>query len=455
MGDAVTESKVAVTNPVRSGATISAASRILVAVAGTALTIIVAHLLGPTGLGAFVVAQTLIVVATVLATLGAEHGIVYFVSSGRWDPFDAISSSAKLALGCGLVVGATCMVVRVLLPKAFDGLSVPLTAAISASMPLVLAWFYAGYVALAMGDVKRYASTAATQATAALLLAGGLAALDGTTGAVIGLVSSEVLTSAIWVPAIWRSAGHGRSRGESSLKRLRRALSFGVRGWAANALQMVNYRLDLFILSAVSERAAVGQYSVAISVTSVLWLLPQALSDALYPAIARLGGRGASSQMAQTESKSLRHCAVLTTLGTIVLAIVLLTLVVPVFGSGFHATVPQGLTLLPGVALLAMTNPLGAIITGRGRPDLMLRATAIVVPVTVGLYLLLIPRFHAEGAALGSSLSYGLSFILVASAYGRLTNVNALRQMLPTRDEVSDYRLLLRDIVHRFADRQR
>jgi O-antigen/teichoic acid export membrane protein len=426
-----------------------------VAGTGTTLTIVLTYLLGPAGLGAFVVAQTLILIAMVFATLGAEHGIVYFVSSGRWDPVDAIRSSVSLGLGSGVAAGIACMAARVLVPKAFDGLSIPLTVAISATLPLVLAWFYASYVSLAIGDIRRYASVAATQSAAALVLAGGLGAVDGIAGAVVGLLCSHVLTSTIWVPAIWQSAAGSHPRGRLPLKRLRQALRFGVRGWAANALQMINYRLDLFILSAISERATVGQYSLAISVTSVLWLLPQGLSDALYPAIARLGRAVPSAELAQTESKSLRHCAVLTTVGVITLAVVLLALVVPIFGPGFRATVPQGLTLLPGTALLAMTNPLSAIVTGRGRPDLMLRTNVVVVPVTVGLYVLLIPRFHAEGAALGSSLSYALSFVLIAAAYGRLTKVSALRQMLPTRDELSDYRVLLGDIGRRFADSRR
>jgi len=62
----------------------SASSRIGVAIAGALTSIVIARLLGPSGAGAYFVAQSLILVLTVATTLGVEHGIVYFVSSGEW-----------------------------------------------------------------------------------------------------------------------------------------------------------------------------------------------------------------------------------------------------------------------------------------------------------------------------------------------------------------------------------
>ena len=38
---------------------------------------------------------------------------------------------------------------------------------------------------------------------------------------------------------------------------MRRAMSFGIKGYSANALQLVNFQLDLFILAAVAPTAEV------------------------------------------------------------------------------------------------------------------------------------------------------------------------------------------------------
>lgn len=83
-----------------------------------------------------------------------------------------------------------------------------------------------------------------------------------------------------------RRAPHGV--GDGHPRQLRRSVSFGLKGYAANAMQFLNHRLDLFIVSAAVGAAAVGQLAVAIAVTSVLLLLPQALSDVLFPRVAAL-----------------------------------------------------------------------------------------------------------------------------------------------------------------------
>ena len=46
-----------------------------------------------------------------------------------------------------------------------------------------------------------------------------------------------------------------------------------MQAWSANLLQLLNYRLDIFILSALATRSAVGVYSIAVSVTALGWVL--------------------------------------------------------------------------------------------------------------------------------------------------------------------------------------
>ncbi len=222
-------------------------------------------------------------------------------------------------------------------------------------------------------------------------------------------------------------------------------MSFGIKGYASNALQFVNYRLDLLILNAAAAAASVGDYSVAVSVTSVMWLLPQALGDVLFPRVAALSTSAhADDRVARAfvEAKSIRHTAIVTLLVGALLAVALVLLVVPVYGPAFKPAVKLGLILLPGVALLGLTAPLAAAILGRGRPELSLINTAIVTPLTVALYVLLIPALHATGAALASSISYSATFALAAFFYRRVSGASLRAHLLPTRAELADYRAL-------------
>ena len=99
---------------------------------------------------------------------------------------------------------------------------------------------------------------------------------------------------------------------------------------------LLSTRVDLLFLSAVASTAAVGHYAVAIAVTAVLWLVPSALSDVLFPRIAALSASGEREFRAFVEDKSVRHTVLLVVLALPVLIGPLLLLVVPIYGAAFR-----------------------------------------------------------------------------------------------------------------------
>jgi O-antigen/teichoic acid export membrane protein len=417
----------------------SAASRGAVAVAGGATTIVLARLLGPQGWGRYFVAQSLIVVLLAATTLGVEHGVAYFVGAGRWPARDALDSAARVATVAGTAGAAAGLVVRLLVPSAFAGLSVWLTALVVAGLPFALAWLYASYVALASDRYEAAMSMPAAQAVFVLVLGVPGAVVFGVPGAVVGMTLASIvvgIAALVWGARRLPNTGRGRPG------QLRRAIVFGIKGYAANALQFVNYRLDLFILSAVASTAAVGRYSLAVSITSLLWLLPRALSDVLFPRIARLSGEADEEAREMVETKSVRHASLVVGLGSLAIVVGLVLLVVPVFGEDFRGATTLGLILLPGTAVIGIGSVLAATIVGRGKPIYSLYTMLVTTPLTIALYAVLIPILHATGAAIASTLSYGISFAIGAWFYHRVTGRHVLPLLVPTRSEWNDLRAL-------------
>lgn len=423
--------------PLTGGAVMSATSRVTVALTGALTTIFVARLLGPEGTGGFAIALTLVLLLLTTASLGVPQGIAYYVSSGRWAPRDALRTIWRLAAVAGVVVGGAGVGLRLLVPSAFGDLSVASIAAVAAAMPFALAWFYASYVALAVDRYEHFALPPAIQSASAMVLVGVLGGLAGLPGAIVALTVSHLLAGAAMV---WWSRGTPSGGDDGHPHQLRRSVSFGLKGYAANALQFLNHRLDLFILSAAAGTAAVGQLSVAIAVTSVMLLLPQALSDVLFPRVAALSAGDDRHSRAFVEAKSLRHAVLVVGCGTIVLAGALLFLVVPIFTERFRPAIELGLILLPGMGLIGLGQILSATIVGRGRPIYSLYSALVVTPLTIGLYLWLVPALGAQGAALAKTASYALSFALALLFYRRVTGAAPLRLFVPTRDELADLR---------------
>ena len=431
--------------PMTSGAVMTAVSRGVAAVAAAATGVFIARLLGAGGAGRYAIAQSLAALLTVATTLGVEHGIAYYVSSGRWAAREAYRSAQRVALVCGLVGGAAGVLARVAIPSAFGGLSLATTAIAAFILPFALSWFYFTFVALAVDDYEAFVLPPALQAGVCLALVVVLGSVFGLAGAVAGLALSHILTA--FVSALLAGRVLARAPGGPAAEpgTLRRAVAFGVKGYAANALQFINYRLDLFILASVATAADVGHYAVAVAATGVMWLLPQAISEVLFPRVAALSATRTTegeSLRTMTETKSLRHTTLIVLVTSAVVALAVLFLVVPVYGGAFRQAIELGLILLPGVALLGIASPMASTIVGRGHPGYSLAITLVVTPLTIVLYVLLIPPLHARGAALGSSISYALSAVLVAVFYRRVVGESVLKRLLPTRSELADYRAL-------------
>jgi stage V sporulation protein B len=435
-----------VPRPLTTGAVLAAVSRLSATVAGVATTVALARLLGPHGWGGFYVAQSLVAVLLATSTLGVEHGIAYFVSSGRWDARRAFDTAVKLAAATGSLGAAIAVGVRVLAPGAFAGLPLWPTSVAAVALPFALVWLYASYVALATDRYELWMAMPALQAVLTLLLSVGGAILFQRDGAIAGTTLATflvALTATVWAR---RRLSPSSSHESGSL---RRAVSFGIKGYLANALQLLNYRLDIFILSAFVSAASVGRYSLAVAVTSLMWVLPRALSDVLFPRVARLSAGDESSTREMVERKGLRHVSLIVLVTAGGLAASLELLVVPIFGASYTQTVNLGLILLPGAAAIGIASVLGATVVGRGKPIYSLYGALVTTPLTIALYATLIPWLKADGAALASTLSYLTGFVLLSWFYRRTTGRRVLPLLIPTSAELSDLRAIPHAVLGR------
>jgi O-antigen/teichoic acid export membrane protein len=230
---------------------------------------------------------------------------------------------------------------------------------------------------------------------------------------------------------------------------LGRALRFGLQNWGANMLQQINYRFDVLILGAFATASDVGVYSVALTLTSTSWILPQALQIVLFPRVASMHEATLAGEVRPEEAdanlaKAVRHGVLLTLPAGLVIAVLLVVAVPLVYGPQFHETTWLGFVLLPGTLMLGVSKVLTSAAVGRGRPRYLLYSGAISVPVTLALYFALIPPFHAWGAAVGSSVSYGLTALMWLFLFRRVTALGFREAFVPRAADVADYGGLLR-----------
>jgi O-antigen/teichoic acid export membrane protein len=417
--------------------------------------IVVARLLGPADTGAFNVVLVSLQLLLTASTLGLQAGVTYFVSSGRWQAADAFRQVQLAALFLGLVgvaIGA-CLVVFAA-GDLFTGIDPWLVVAAFAALPFALSWLFTAHVALGADEYEAFAGAAPLQNMAALVLVAVLTPLFGLTGAIVGLAVSHPVNAARLV--VWGLRRLGRRSADWLSKMRARLLAagrFGLTTWVPMALQFVNNRFDLLLLSFFASNSTVGRYAIALAVGEIGLLLPRALTSIVFPRVAALESSARSDEQTMVTEKSVRH-ALLLMPGTAVLLVVALFAIPLVYGDDFSEATGMGLVLVPGVLALGLANVLGATITGKGRPRYLLYGTLFVTPPTLLLYGLLIPPFEAYGAAAASALSYTALAIANFFYFRRVTSSHGVRRLLPGRDELGDYRALWRGAKARFASRR-
>ena len=192
-----------------------------------------------------------------------------------------------------------------------------------------------------------------------------------------------------------------------------------------------------------------GKYSVAVSVTAIGLVLPQALGTAVLPRTARLKGASMRGEVDTgdadlSDARACRHTVLMIPLSALVV-LVLLFVAIPIFyGSEFHRSIGLGLILLPGVLALGLAQVMTAIVQGRGRADYALYSVLLTVIPTVAGYALVIPDAGATGAAVVSLCSYVASAVVAYWFFRRETGISARRAFLPSGEEFRAYRDVVR-----------
>jgi O-antigen/teichoic acid export membrane protein len=425
------------------GALLSSAARISFVISGATVSILVARLLGPAGAGQFAVVGGLFFTLLALFTFGLEFGVGWMISSRRWTTGSALATSAVAALGLGLVGAVVGAIIRAAAASsAFEGIgSETVLLAMAGLAPGLLV---AVFVQAALA-AERYEAAAVISMIQALFYVAGVAALAaifGLDGAVAGLVAGQVAGAV--AALVWgASTIAGERRPRMDVGRLREAFTFGVQLHVANAIAVITYRFDVFLLNAQSGSSEAGYYAVAIAMTTALGVLPAALGNVLFPRLASYeSGSAGELPRRQLEDRAIRHTLLILLFTTALLAAAIPLLTEPVFGSSFGPAVAPALLLIPGAAALGFAVTVYSALAGRGRPDYAMRISLAMLPLAIGLYFALIPEFEAEGAAVASDIAYGFSALLAFVSLRRVAG-NEPRDLLPGRAEFRDYRDLL------------
>ena len=196
-------------------------------------------------------------------------------------------------------------------------------------------------------------------------------------------------------------------------------LRYGLSQLLASAPTVLNARLDQLVLSQTVRSAALGQYAVAVTLTSLCVPIVAAIGNVAFPRLAAMTSHGEDERRLQR--RSILAACFIATGSTLVIAGTAAWVVPFLFGPGFEPAVPLVWLLAPGGAFLAVGQVTGDLLRGRGQPLAVAWAQGAAALLTVVLLLALLPVWGVKGAAVASTVAYLVALVIMLAWLRRAT----------------------------------
>jgi O-antigen/teichoic acid export membrane protein len=237
------------------------------------------------------------------------------------------------------------------------------------------------------------------------------------------LLVADVLVAALAWARIRRRVHEqgGALLGRVDLGLARRVVVFGLRSQVGGILSLLNLRLDVVILGALTGPAPVGVYVVASKYAELLRLPGLALTWVSYPRYAKRtpDPDAPTPPPALPGLPRLPGALGLGALAALVVAATAAFVLPFVYGDDFRSAVWPAVWIALGLAVQPAAGMASGFLLGSGSPGLNSLILGAGFGITVALDLWLIPRHGSLGAAWASATAYAATDLLLVGAWRR------------------------------------
>ena len=224
----------------------------------------------------------------------------------------------------------------------------------------------------------------------------------GVRGAVLAWTLAHVVTALFALAStrnVWQPLPLRRLLDFFNLPLAELALTMG----AVQVVNLISYRIELFVLDRDRGIGQVGVYSIAVQAGEMLWLVAGAIATAVTAPCLNDAEEQAATLITRSAAKALAYTAMI----AVAVGAVAPYLISPLLGHAFAGATQPLRLLLPGIVVYAPVTILIVYLSVRhGKPRLSLAVSVVGMIVTLIAALILIPRHGASGAAIASSIGY-------------------------------------------------
>jgi O-antigen/teichoic acid export membrane protein len=366
--------------------------------------IILARAVGPTIRGEYAAVTAWFGVALMVGGMGQPAALCFYAARYPLRARDFVATSRAMMLTTGTLALIAGMSLAPVLSHGNPSVFIGYRIAFGAS---IVAFVGASYTfSLQARDLRRWNLVRSSQPVLSVIVLAVLWRLKLLTldHALVGLAGT-MLVQLGWAYISCRHAGLAPGRVHIGL--IRPLAIYGGAQIAALTPGALNADLDQLVLSQTVSSADLGRYAIAVSLTLLPVPLVAAIGNVAFP-------RLAAEPSASAASHRMQRLAVLASAGVAAAILVPLAagaywLVPLVFGQAYLGAAPLLWVLAPGAVFLACGQVAGDLLRGRNRPIVVAWAQGVAAVFTVALLVALLPLVGVYGAAIASTVSYGIA----------------------------------------------
>ncbi len=390
------------------------------------LRIILARWLGAFDLGLYTMIITIQEIAVLLAVFGISGALTKYVAEYQDTKdrlFQIISSAFIISIIFGLVAGILLYFLSGTVAGIFDMPQLAhLLKLLAIALPFITLIEAVGGLFTGLRRMKNYTYLIMMRSCLMLLFIVTLVWLDfGVEGTVFGIVLSMVGGC---IFGLYLSRKYLRSAFQGFFENAKKLVSFGSQAFGANAVSLIANQADIIMIGFYLTATEVGYYSVAVTISMLFYIIPQAIQRISYPATTEYWYKKDHQSLQEMIGKSMKYSACILLplgLGFEFFAKEVITII---FGAEFiYAVVPFLILLIARVIKGATVTPIGAVFSGRGRPDIGLKIDSLSTVLNIGLNIVLIPRFGIVGAAVATTISLLVGTVIFIAFLPRMLGV--------------------------------
>ncbi len=222
-------------------------------------------------------------------------------------------------------------------------------------------------------------------------------------------------------------------------------LRFGTYVQVANFFQTLNYRLSLRFVDYFRGRGAVGVLTIGMQLAEGLWLISRSLGTVQYSRLSNAMDFNYSARLTLTFAK----IAWVVTLAAMAILLAIPKFVfVMVFSAKFGDVRMVIASLSLGIVALSVSMIFSGFFSAINKPFHNTISSAIGLIFTVGLGLVLVPRYGIMGAGIAATCSYSFLTLYQFIIFLRMTKLTP-RDFLLTRAEITLFSSEIRKILTR------